>query len=252
MKTQEAIYQYCLRLADSNLILAQRLAEWCSRSPILEEDLAMTNISLDLFGQAEMIYEYAASLNGKNATADSLAFLRSEREYYNKLMVEMPNGDFAFTMVKEVLFSMYQKFLYEGLTKSNDETFRGFAAKAIKEAKYHLRHSSEWIIRMGHGTEESHRRAQKALDELWRFTEDLFVTDEVEEELVSMGITPDMSEIRKTWDKNIRQIVAEAGLSIPETQHQITGSNKGVHTENLGHILCEMQYLQRAHPGASW
>ncbi|MBL0102339.1 MAG: phenylacetate-CoA oxygenase subunit PaaC [Bacteroidetes bacterium] len=252
MKTKEAIYTYCLRIADSNLILGQRLAEWCSRGPILEEDLAMTNISLDLFGQAETLYEYAASIKGNNATADSLAFLRVEREYCNRLIVEQPNGDFAFTMVRELLFSSFQKNLYEALYKSNDEMFKGFAGKAVKEAKYHLRHSSEWVIRLGQGTEESHRRTQWAIDELWRYTADMFEMNEVDEELISMGIAPDLKEIQKLWIKSVMSVTAEAGLTIPETPHVIKGGNDGIHTEHLGHILCELQYLQRAHPGASW
>ena len=252
MKTQEAIYQYCLRIADSNLILAQRLAEWCSRGPILEEDLAMTNISLDLFGQAETLYEYAATIKGDNATADSLAFLRVEREYFNRLITEQPNGDFAVTMVREVLFSAYQNHLYQALCKCNDEMFRGFAEKALKEVKYHLRHSSEWVIRLGGGTEESKVRSQAALNELWRFTVDMFEMDEVDEELISMGIAPDMKEINKSWMKTVTDVFTEAELHIPDLNNVIKGSNKGIHTEYLGHILSEMQYLQRAFPGASW
>jgi ring-1,2-phenylacetyl-CoA epoxidase subunit PaaC len=191
-------------------------------------------------------------MKGNNATADSLAFLRSEREYYNRLMVEQPNGDFAFTMVRELLFSAFQKHLYESLFKSNDEMFKGFAGKALKEAKYHLRHSSEWVIRMGQGTEESHRRSQTALDELWRYTADMFEMDSIDEELVSLGISPDLKEIQKLWMKTTTSVLTDAGLSIPETIHVIKGGNEGVHTEHLGHILCEMQYLQRAHPGATW
>ncbi len=252
MNTKEALYNFCLRLADNNIVLGQRLAEWCSRGPILEEDLAMTNISLDLFGEAESMYEYATTLVNNNSTADHLAFLRSEREYFNNLLVEQPNGDFAQTMMKQVLFSAFAKHLYEALCNSNDETLKGLAAKALKETKYHLRHSSEWIIRFGNGTEESMRRTQFALNELWRFTDDMFVMNEVDEELISMGISFNLNDIQAKWKFTISEIFAEANLQMPEATNIIKGGSKGIHTEHLGHLLCEMQYLQRAHPGATW
>jgi ring-1,2-phenylacetyl-CoA epoxidase subunit PaaC len=252
MNTKEALYNFCLRLADNNIVLGQRLAEWCSRGPILEEDLAMTNISLDLFGEAESIYEYATTLINNNSTADHLAFLRSEREYFNNLLVEQPNGDFAQTMMKQVLFSAFAKHLYEALCNSNDETLKGLAAKALKETKYHLRHSSEWIIRFGNGTDESMRRTQFALNELWRYTDDMFVMNEVDEELISMGISVNLNDIQAKWKFTISEIFAEANLQMPETTNIIKGGCKGIHTEHLGHLLCEMQYLQRAHPGATW
>lgn len=252
MNTQQALYNYCLRMADNNLILAQRLAEWCSRGPILEEDLAMTNISLDLFGQAETLYEYAAMLAGNDTTADSLAFLRNERQYYNSLLAEQPNGDFAFTMMKQMLFSVFAKYLHEALCNSNDEIIKGFAVKALKEVKYHLRHSSEWLIRLGNGTEESHRRTQFALDELWRFTDDLFEMNETDEVLIAAGIAVNLEEISESWNNAVMEILHEAGLELKESENIIKGGYNGLHTEHLGHILCEMQYLQRIHPGAIW
>ncbi len=252
MNTKEALYNFCLRLADNNIVLGQRLAEWCSRGPILEEDLAMTNISLDLFGEAESLYEYAVSLMDNNSTADHLAFLRSEREYFNNLLVEQPNGDFAQTMMKQVLFSAFAKHLYEALCNSHDETLKGLSAKALKETKYHLRHSSEWIIRFGNGTEESIRRTQFALNKLWRFTDDMFVMNDVDEELISMGISFNLDDIHAKWKFTISEIFAEANLQIPDANNVITGGSKGFHTEHLGHLLCEMQYLQRVHPGATW
>lgn len=252
MKTKEAIYNYCLRIADSNLIMGQRLAEWCSRGPILEEDLAMTNISLDLFGQAETIYEYAASIKGGESNADHIAFLRSEREYFNKLLTEQPNGDFACTMVKVFLYSSFQKLWYEALTKSNDDMLRSYAVKALKEVKYHLRHSSEWVIRLGNGTDESRFRTQDGMNEVWAFTEDLFTMDEVDEELISLGIAPDLLSFKANWLDAVKGILFEAGITIPESELMIKGSVEGMHTEALGHILSEMQYLQRAHPGATW
>ena len=235
MNTKEALYNFCLRLADNNIVLGQRLAEWCSRGPILEEDLAMTNISLDLFGEAESMYEYATTLVNNNSTADHLAFLRSEREYFNNLLVEQPNGDFAQTMMKQVLFSAFAKHLYEALCNSNDETLKGLAAKALKETKYHLRHSSEWIIRFGNGTEESMRRTQFALNELWRFTDDMFVMNEVDEELISMGISFNLNDIQAKWKFTISEIFAEANLQMPEATNIIKGGSKGIHTEHLGH-----------------
>lgn len=251
MKTQDALYNYCLRLADNNMILAQRLAEWCSFGPILEEDLALTNMSLDLLGQAESMYDYAASFQ-KNKSADDLAFLRSEREYLNNLLVEQPNGDFAFTMMKQVLFSAYTKHLYEILISANDETIKGLAAKAIKEVRYHLRHSSEWIIRMGKGTVESKERSQHALNELWRFTDDMFECNETDRELIASGVIPETEAVYKRWKETVVELMLMADLKIPDTGHVIKGGYNGIHTEHLGHMLCEMQYLQRAHPGASW
>ncbi len=252
MNTKDAVFNFCLRLADNNLILGQRLAEWCSRGPILEEDLAMTNISLDLLGQAETLYDYAAQLKGNNTTADDLGFLRSERQYYNNLLTEQPNGDFAFTMMKQFLFSTFAKYLYDALTVSNDETIMGFSAKALKEVKYHYRHSSEWIIRFGNGTQESKQRIQFALNELWPFTQDMFQMNEVDEELITSGISVDLEGIRAKWKFNVEEIFQEANLNVPDSGNEIKGGIYGIHTENLGHILCEMQYLQRSHPGAKW
>ncbi len=251
MKTKEALYRYCLRLADNNLILGQRLAEWSSRAPFLEEDLAITNMSLDLFGQAETLFEYAASLDG-TTDADMLAFTRSERQYYNMLLVEQPNGDFACTMMRQLMYALYCRLLYEALFDSQDDTLKGFASKALKEVKYHCRHSSEWIIRLGQGTEESQQKAQAALDELWRFTDDMFVMDEVDEELISTGITVDTDHFHARWNFMIGEILKEAGLTIPGYVNRIKGGYAGIHSEHLGHLLCEMQYLQRAYPGASW
>jgi ring-1,2-phenylacetyl-CoA epoxidase subunit PaaC len=252
MNTRDALYNYCLRLADTNLILAQRLAEWCSRGPILEEDLALTNISLDLLGQSETLYDYAVSLKGNNITADEIAFLRNERQYFNNLLVEQPNGDFAFTMMKQFLYSTFVKYLYEALSNSNDETIKGFAAKALKEVKYHYRHSSEWIVRFGNGTSESKERAQFALDELWRFTDDLFAMNNVDEELISTGISVNLNDIFDKWKFSIEKIIHDANLDIPENSNRINGGINGIHTEHLGHLLCEMQYLQHAYPGAKW
>ena len=252
MNTQQAIYQYCLRLADTSLIASQRLAEWCSKGPTLEEDLAMTNISLDLIGQAEAFYTYAATISATETSADNLAFLRTEREYFNNLLVEQPNGDFAQTMMKTMLVSAFQKHLYEALSNSNDESIKGIAAKALKEVKYHFRHSSEWLIRLGNGTAESHSRCEFALNELWRFTNDLFVMNGVDEELISLGIAVNLNDIYSLWKLSVDEVLVASNVAIKDESNVIIGGYNAKHTEHLGHILCEMQYLQRAHPGASW
>lgn len=252
MTTKDALIRFCLRLGDNNLILGQRLAEWCSNGPILEEDLAITNISLDNFGQAEFFFDYAAELEGKIRTADDIAFRRSERQYYNHLIVEQPNGDFAFTMMKLMLYSAFAKNLYEALSKSNDTMLASLSARALKEAKYHFRHSSEWVIRLGCGTDESHRRVQYALDELWRFTGNLFETNEVDRALADTGITVDMQSLAAQWDVAVREVLSAATLNIPQQTYMQKGGIDGLHTEHLGHLLCEMQYLPRAYPDAKW
>ncbi|MDI1232672.1 MAG: phenylacetate-CoA oxygenase subunit PaaC [bacterium] len=251
MTTKIELYNFVLRLADDNLILAQRLAEWCSCGPILEEDLAMTNISLDLLGQAEDFYEYASELNGEKSE-DELAFLRSEREYYNHLLVEQPNGDFACTMLRQMLYSTYAKFLYEALLNSRDEKLVALATKGLKEVKYHFRHSSEWIIRFGKGTKESNERTKNALVELWRFTSDLFEMNETDKVLITSGISFSLRDIYPLWKAEISNVLEEAGLEIPNSENNIIGGINGIHTEYLGHLLSEMQFLQRAYPGAKW
>ncbi|HRE24442.1 MAG TPA: phenylacetate-CoA oxygenase subunit PaaC [Bacteroidia bacterium] len=252
MKTKDALYNYCLRLADSNMIHGQRLAEWCSRGPFLEEDIALSNMSLDMIGQAEMLYEYASTQSEAEHSADDLAFRRSEREYFNCLLVEQENGDFAQTMMKVFLYSAFAKQLYESLLNSNNETLSGFAAKAIKEVKYHLRHSSEWLIRFGNGTDESKRRVQQAVTNLWRFTQDMFEMNDADAALVDSGISFTTETLSAKWQLNVNEIFAAANINIPEPNNTITGGYNGIHTEHLGVMLCEMQYLQRAYPDAKW
>ena len=235
MKTKEALYNYCLRLADSNMIHGQRLAEWCSRGPFLEEDIALSNMALDMIGQAEMIYEYASSLSADDC-----------------LLVEQQNGDFAQTMMKVFLYSAFAKQLYESLLNSNDETLSGFAAKAIKEVKYHLRHSCEWLIRFGNGTDESKKRVQQAVTNLWRFIQDMFVMNDTDTALVDNGISFTTDTLLAKWQLNVNEIFAAANINIPETNNTITGGYNGIHTEHLGIMLCEMQFLQRAYPDAKW
>lgn len=243
---------FCLQMGDNNLILGQQLAAWCSRGPILEEDLAMTNLSLDHFGQAELFFNYYAVLEGKGKTADDIAFLREERAFRNNLLVEQPNGDFAQTMMRQFLYSKFAHLVYSGLMLSEDKQLAAITGKADKEANYHIKHSGDWLIRLGNGTPESKERLKNALNELWRFTEDLFTEDSGYQELFELSLIPALSGLKSIWEMEVQETFQEAGLGIPQKLHQITGGNKGYHTEHLGHLLCEMQYLQRAHPGASW
>lgn len=252
MNKQVALVNYFIRLGDNNLVLGQRLAEWCSNGPILEEDLAMTNISLDHFGQAEFMYETAAELEGKSRTADDIAFRRSERHYFNNLITEIPNGDFAFTMVRQMLYSAFAKFLYESLSESKHETLASLSARALKEVKYHYRHSSEWVIRLGQGTAESKRRTQFALNEIWTFTGNLFEMNETDHVLIAEGISFDLNSIYPKWVFTVNEIIKNAGLEIPQQTYMQKGGIDGMHTEHLGHLLCELQYLQRAYPDAKW
>lgn len=253
MKKEEALYLYCVRLADNALVLAQRLCEWCGHGPILEEDIAMSNMGLDLIGQARNLYAYAAIVEGKGRTEDDLAFHRNEREFFNRCLVEQPNGDFGFTMMRSFLFSTAAYLQYRELVKSSDETIAGIAEKALKEVIYHVRHSGEWVVRLGDGTEESRQRVTDAMIDLWSFTSELFEKDEVDEMLIAEGIACDLALLRKEWDAMVNEIFSRAGLSTPAPGgYQSAGGFKGVHTEHLGHMLSEMQYLPRAYPDAKW
>ena len=248
----EQLFQYLLRLGDDSLILGHRMSEWCGHGPILEEDIAMTNIALDLIGQATSILEYAGTIEGKGRDADALAFLRFDREYRNLLLVEQPNGDFGMTIVRQFLFDAFRKPLFEALQHSTDKQLAAIAEKSLKETKYHLKHSAEWVIRLGDGTEESHRRAQDAVNALWRYTAELFYTDEVEAALIEHGIVPDLNAIRLEWERTVNEVLEEATLNIPQTGWEQKGGRVGYHSEHLGYILAELQYRQRAYPGMTW
>jgi len=248
-----ALFEYCLRLGDSSLIAGQRLAEWCGHGPILEEDIAMTNISLDLIGESRAFYTYAGELEGKGRNEDDIAYLRDAMEYRNVLLVEQPNGDFAVTMMKQLFFSTYLYLLYKELQSSKDKTISAVAEKSVKEVTYHLRHSSEWVVRMGDGTDESKKRTQNALNDLWMYTGDLFDMDETDATLIKAGIAADMNKIKLEWDKMIADILTRAKLTIPPADTWMArGSRAGKHTEYLGYILAEMQALPREFPGAKW
>jgi ring-1,2-phenylacetyl-CoA epoxidase subunit PaaC len=242
-----SLIDYTLHLADDALILAQRNAEWCGHGPVLEQDIAITNISLDLLGQAINFYQYAAQLIGGDADEDKLAYLRTEREFKNCLLVEQPNGDWGQTILRQFFFSTYQYLLYKKLEAGNDEQVAAIAAKALKEVTYHLRWSSEWVIRLGDGTEESHNRMKNAIMELWPYTGEMFVPVEYEKE---MDIDFDL--LKKEWDKKVKEIFDEATLTNPEKTFMQTGGKTGVHTEHFGYILTELQYLQRVYPNSQW
>lgn len=252
MTQQDALINYCLRLGDSSLILGQRMAEWCSNGPTLEEDIALTNISLDLFGQARTMLTYAANLEGKGKTEDDLAFRRSEREYFNTLLSERPNGHFGDTIGRNFLHDAFLYHLYTALKNSKDETIAAHAAKSIKEIAYHLRHTGEWVVRLGDGTEESHQKIQQSFDDLWMFTGDLFEMNEVDDILIKAGIAVDLNEVKKNWDSTINEVLQRATLERPKDDYMQTGRLKGMHSEYLGHLLTDMQYLQRAYPDATW
>jgi ring-1,2-phenylacetyl-CoA epoxidase subunit PaaC len=252
MTTQEALFAYCLRLGDDALILGHRLSELCSRAAFIEEDLAQTNISLDMIGRAEALLKYAGEIENKGRSADDIAYRRAENNYYNHLLVEQENGDFAYTIARQLFQSTFEYFLYSELEKSKDVTIAGIASKTIKEIKYHLQHASDWTIRLGDGTEESKHRMQKAINDLWMYTGELFEMDEVENALLKDGIAADLVPIKSEWQNQIQNVIKEATLILPDDGYMQSGSRKDVHTEKLGHILSEMQYLQRAYPDAKW
>lgn len=252
MEIKEALYNYALRMGDNSLILGHRLSEWCGHGPILEQDIALINVSLDLIGQSRSYLAYAGEIEGKGRNEDDMAYLRIEREFRNVLLTEQPNGDFGRTIARQFFFDVFHYLLLEELSKSTDEQLAAIAVKSLKEVTYHLRFSSEWMIRLGDGTEESHRRIQESVDELWMYTGELFGMDEVDETLIGVGIAPDLSALKPAWDEKVGAILKEATLSQPESGWMQSGGRKGIHSEHLGFLLSELQYLQRTIPNANW
>ncbi len=249
----EAFFEHVLRLADDRLILGHRLSEWCGHGPILEEDIALANIALDNIGHAASLYEYAAQIEGEDRHRDDIVYFRNDVEYKNIKMTELPRGDFGFTIARQFLFSSYSYFLYEALKGANDEQFSGMIKKHLKEIKYHLRHSREWVFRLGDGTEESHNRIQNAFDELWTYTGEFFYTDDVDELLIEEGLGTDPNEFKKDWKKLVIEVLEKATRSVPDfDQFLASGGREGRHTEHLGHLLAEMQHLRRSYPDAVW
>lgn len=252
MTTQEALLNYTLRLGDTSLILGQRLSEWTGHGPFLEEDLALTNIALDIFGRAKSLLEYAAKLEGKGRTEDDLAFLRNDREFFNALITEQPNGDYAKTMIRQAFVDCFDLAFYTELSKSKDQTLAGIAAKSVKEISYHKRHSFSWVVRFGNGTEESLGRLQTGFNDVWEYTGELFEMNEVDEQLIKEGIAVDLSALKPQWEKEIHDLLQKANVKLPENIFMKKGSRRGLHTEHLSYILAEMQSLPRMHPGAKW
>ncbi|RJF66762.1 1,2-phenylacetyl-CoA epoxidase subunit PaaC [Rhodopseudomonas palustris] len=250
--TDTALFTYTLRRADDALILGHRLSEWCGHAPMLEEDMALSNIALDLIGQARELYSYAGAVEGNGRGEDQLAYLREERDYQNLLLVEQPNGDFARTLVRQFYYSAFADPYWRAMMRSSDPTLAAIAAKSEKESAYHLRHASEWMIRLGDGTAESHRRAQDAVDALWAFAGELFDADDGEQRLIASGVAVDPASLRGTWQSTIVTVLNEATLTLPSGTWVQRGGRSGRHSEHLGRLLTELQYMQRTYPGQTW
>ncbi|WP_293268888.1 1,2-phenylacetyl-CoA epoxidase subunit PaaC [Neptunomonas sp.] len=247
-----ATLEYTTRLGDDSVVLGHRISEWVSYGPFLEEDIAYGNVALDYIGRARMFYTYAAELANDGRTEDDFAYMRNDREYRNLLLLEMPRGDFAYSQVRQLLADVYYTLLLPELVQSKDATLSAIAAKSIKETKYHLRRSRDWVLRLGDGTEESHKRTQKAVDQLWGYTHEMFDMDETEQMLADNGIGVDVSKLHDAWRQMVSDILTEATLTVPEDSWAVRGGRTGYHTENLGHMLTEMQFVHRSHPGCKW
>jgi ring-1,2-phenylacetyl-CoA epoxidase subunit PaaC len=252
MTEKEMLFEYLLRLGDNNVILSQRLAEWCGKSPILEEELALMNVALDFVGQARLLLTYAGEVEGKGRDEDALAYMRDAQDWRNLLLVEQPNGDFAETMARQMLYDCFQYLQFEALAQSKDETIAAIAVKSLKEITYHKRHSCDWVIRLGDGTDESHERMKAALEKLWGFTPEMFDMDDIDHAMVKAGIGIDLASLRSKWDEMIGDVLAEATLARPDVSWEVRGSREGKHSEHLGFLLAEMQFLPRAYPDATW
>ncbi|NKB53518.1 MAG: phenylacetate-CoA oxygenase subunit PaaC [Rhizobiaceae bacterium] len=252
MKPAAALADALITLGDDHLILGHRLSQWCGHAPMLEEDLSMPNMALDMLGQARNLYTYAGELEDKGRSEDDLAYLRTDREYKNCLLVERPNGDFAHTMLRQLYFAAFMQPFWQAATGSKDDTVRGFAEKAVKEIAYHIRHAGEWVIRLGDGTEESARRMGDAVIALHGYTDELFSTTDAMQTCIEAGLLPDPKLLRDDWDQTVEQVFAEAFLTIPEIAFPQEGGRDGRHTEDFGHLLSELQYMQRSYPGMAW
>ena len=245
-------FEYLIRIGDNALILSQRLGEWCGHGPVLEQDIAMTNIALDLLGQARMLLTYAGEVEGKGRSEDDLAYFRDAHEFRNVLLVEQPNQDWAYTVVRQFFFDTDSFYHYQALLQSSDERIAGIAEKAIKEVTYHLRYSSEWVVRLGDGTEISHGKMQAAVDDLWVFTGELLTPDDIDRHASESGLGADLLKIKPLWEAKVAAILEEATLKQPESKWMQSGGKQGRHSEHLGFILAEMQHLQRTYPGNEW
>ena len=244
--------EYLLRIGDNALILGQRMSEWCGHAPVLEEDMALANTALDFIGQARMVLTHAGKLEGQGRDEDQLAFLRTEGKYRNVTLCELPNVDFGHTMLRNFFFSRFQLLLWERLLKSSDEELAGIAAKSIKEARYHVQHAADWVLRLGDGTEESHARMQAALDYQWPYTAEFFAASPADDVVAAAGVGPAWSELEAAWEAAVVPVLNEATLTVPARTPFRTYGKFGRHSEHMGHLLSEMQYLQRTYPGANW
>lgn len=252
MISTDKLLKYVLRLADDRMIISHRLTEMLGKAPILEEEMASANVALDLLGEANQLYKYAGELEGKGNDADHFPMKRFENQFTNVLLVEQANHDFATVIMRQFLWDAFDYFFTEALCNSNDETLKGVGEKAVKENSYHLRHSADWMRKLGDGTEESHNRLQAALDYYWSYTGELFEVDDLEKEIAEAGIGPDLNSIKEKWMQIVKEVITESTLTIPDDEYMHSGGRIGRHTEALGHILSELQYLQRAYPGAEW
>jgi ring-1,2-phenylacetyl-CoA epoxidase subunit PaaC len=246
------LFEYLLRLGDNALILAQRLSEWCGKGPVFEEDMALSNTALDLLGQARAWLTYAGEVEGKGRNEDQLAYLRDAHQFRNVLLVEQPNDDYAMTMARQFYFDAWHYFLLQELRKSTDKRIAEIAEKAVKEVMYHLRRSGDLVVRLGDGTEESHRRMQTAVDELWMYTGEMCAPDAVDERLAAQGVICNPAQLREPWLAHVTEVFRTATLTLPSGAWMQQGGKQGRHTEHLGYLLAEMQFLQRAYPGAKW
>jgi len=244
--------QYLLRIGDSALVMAQRLGEWTGHAPVLEEDIALANMALDLLGQCRAVLAHAGAVEGAGHDEDQLAFLREERDYRNVTLVELPRGDFAFTVVRNTMMATFFKLLWERLGASADTELAAIAGKAVKEARYHQQHAADWLVRLAGGTEESRRRSEKAVAGLWPYHAELFDGDAVDEQAADSGLGPRWSELREPWLGEMTQVLEEAGLAMPPVTPFLSTGKRGIHSEHMGPLLAEMQYLQRAYPGGVW
>lgn len=246
------LFPYLLRLADDRLVLGHRVSEWCGHGPILEEDIALANVALDLIGEATALYKLAGAAEGQGRNEDALAYFRDAVDFRNVLLAELPKGDFAVTIVRQLFFSVYSLLQMEALSKSTNAELAGVAAKTVKEARYHIRHSAQWVVTLGDGTDESHARAQRAVNDLWRYTGELFLADDVDREAAAAGVGIDPSTLADAWRTQVTEVLQRATLTVPTVAYMQRGGRDGKHTEHLGHMLDEMQIVARSHPGASW
>ena len=244
--------QYLLRIGDTALILAQRLAEWCGHAPVLEEDIALANMALDLVGQSRALLTHAGTLEGAGHDEDQLAFLRDERDYFNATIAELPRGDFSFTVLRNLIVATWARLLWERLQASSDAEVSAIAGKAVKEARYHQQHAADWVVRLADGTEESRRRIDAALAEIWRFTAELFESDAVDTAVYAASLGPRFADLREPWLAEMTAVFDEAGLSLPKDSAFRSTGTRGVHSEHMGFMLAEMQHLQRTYPGGVW